>query len=361
MITIISGVPGSGKTYYAVQLIDKLKDKSKVLHNIDGLKVGIPISTFITEHPVFRSTIDLLRRSYHENDSSLHGHTIVIDECQTILPKQFKDTDIISFFDLHRHYGIDIILITQDIKKVCYDISCLAEIQLRAISGASNPLPFTFFYRQELNGESVGRKIKFRSRRIFNLYKSSNDHSSSVSNVGVIYAIIAILGILGFSFGLKHWFSTFRPDKLADRTVQDVRKTSVPKGGTVLASSSSPGSPRPSSISSVLGGNPHPVSYVKDYSGTYVAFAGMLIKLDHFPWPIVKSRLGDMMLLPDDIHLDLISYNRKLDADIQQLPISNESQDSGKKKDNKIIGENGGLSSAFSTPRVAERSQANGD
>jgi len=40
MITLYSGIPGSGKTYKMVNDLDEAKEKYFIIHNIDGLKEG---------------------------------------------------------------------------------------------------------------------------------------------------------------------------------------------------------------------------------------------------------------------------------------------------------------------------------
>lgn len=318
MITVLSGVPGSGKTYRAVYLVTKHKDQSKILHNIDSLKIGTQLHEYITGNGI-SSTLDLFRRSWHENNKDLYGYLIVIDEAQTLFPKQFKDTDVIAFFDLHRHYGIDIILITQDSKKVCYDIVCLAELQFRAVSSASNPVPGTFLYRQEVGGESVGRSFLIKSKNIFNLYKSTNDHSSSISNVGRIYITLALIAALGFGIGLYKWFAGFKPST-SQKNEQQKELTSSSSGGLPFQTNGQKNGTL--SIASKLGGKPFNVSILRDYSGEYIVFMGNFYRKEDFPWKLAKTRLSLVALLPPDVYDEAIAYQNNLDAKIVSAPTS---------------------------------------
>lgn len=312
MITFISGIPGSGKTYYAVRMISKLKDHSKLIHNIDSLKLGIQLHDSVVQNN-FSSSVDFFRKSFHDNDQRFHGFTFVIDECQILFPKQFKDTDVIAFFDLHRHYGIDIILISQDIKKVCNDITCLAELQFRAVSGASNPIPGTLLYRQEVGGESVGRKYLIKDKRIFNLYRSSNDDSSSISRLGTIYGIVIIIGVLAFAIGLFFWFKSFKPDDPKNVNIASNETKNVhSKNSNINIHPRDFSLSRSNSFHSSLGGSPVPVGKIIDYSGSYYVLMGVIIRKELFPYKVVKSRVGEVALLPPDVYQEYLAYNVSL-------------------------------------------------
>lgn len=343
MITFISGIPGSGKTYYAVRMISKLKDHSKVIHNIDSLKLGLQLHDCIIQNN-FSGTLDLFRKSFHDNDQRFYGYTFVIDECQILFPKQFRDTDVIAFFDLHRHYGLDIVLMSQDIKKVCNDITCLAELQYRAVSGASNPIPGTLFYRQEVGGESVGRKYLLKEKKIFDLYRSSNDDSSSINRIGSVYGIVITIGVLVFAFGLFFWFKSFKPDTAKSNNVaSNETKNISSKNNNIPFNPGNVSLHNNSSFHASLGGSPVPLGKVKDYSGSYYVLMGVMIKKELFPYKVVESRLGDMALLPSSVYQEYLAYNVKLN---EESSLGASKQESG---------------SPPSAPRAAERSLTNDD
>lgn len=99
MLILITGVPGSGKTLYAVGLIhDYLKQGREVYADIDGLKIpGV--------HPApldWRECPD--------------GSVVVYDECQQRFGPDGagrSGREDIQDFEVHRHRGFDIVLITQ--------------------------------------------------------------------------------------------------------------------------------------------------------------------------------------------------------------------------------------------------------
>lgn len=319
MITLLTGIPGSGKSYMAVYHVSKMKDQSKVLHNIEGFTLGISLDQFSLDHGIKKT--DVFRKSWHEKNDFLHGFTIIIDEAAELFPKSLKDTDIVSFFDYHRHYGIDIFLITQDIKKVTPDITCLAENHYRAASGASNPIPGVLIYQQMVGGEAVSRKYLKKDKKVFALYKSTNNFSSSTLSIGKIYLAGAILATIVAVFAAKHWLSTFKPKETA---------STAPSSRPVSPVSSPPLRSKPNqSLPSLIGGTPVVISTIRDYSGEYIVFCGNFYRKEHFPYPVVKSRTGLVALLPSEALAFVDQYNEKFESSLKS------SSPSGGEKSNK--------------------------
>ena len=99
MIFLITAVPGSGKTLFVVQLIQKfLSEGRNVYANIEGLTIP---SVLISPQD-WRECPD--------------GSVVVYDECQQMFPPDGSGRStntIISDLEIHRHRGFDIILITQ--------------------------------------------------------------------------------------------------------------------------------------------------------------------------------------------------------------------------------------------------------
>lgn len=315
MITLLTGIPGSGKSYWVVNHLSKLNDHSKILHNVEGLKLGNSLDSFALEKNL--SKLSFFKKSFHESNNEFRGWTFVIDEAAELFPKNFKDTDVISFFDYHRHYGIDIFLLTQDIKKVCPDITCLSETHYRAASGASNPIPGFLLYQQIVGGEAVSRKFLRKKKSIFKLYKSASDNSSSTLNIGKVYAVVAIIGIIGFALGMKYWFNSFRPGPANPPPLADPRldtQKSLHLDTKISKSSSIKDQESSDSLSSVLGGRPYPLSMIRDYSGVHYVFYGQIYRKEYFPFKVVKTRVGEVALLPPDIYAQVVEYDKSLDV-----------------------------------------------
>lgn len=319
MITLLTGIPGSGKSYMAVHHVSQLKDQSKVLHNIEGFTLGISLDKFSLDKKI--NKIDVFRKSYHESNDDLHGWTIIIDEAAELFPKQLRDTDVVSFFDYHRHYGIDIFLITQDIKKVSPDITCLAENHYRAASGASNPIPGFLIYQQMVGGEAVSRKWLRKKKEIFDLYKSSNNHSSKTLSIGKVYLAVCIVFLIIAIVSLKIWIASFKPDK--DEKQSAAQISSPVPSKPINIPSRSPNN----SLSSNLGGNPYPVSTLNDSSGSYILFCGVFYKKEKFPFPLMRSRTGLVALLSDQALNHALQYDQKIDSRTAPPPPPQPSRD----------------------------------
>jgi hypothetical protein len=100
MITLITGVPGSGKTLYSIGLIlDYIKEGRDVYADIDGLN------------------IDGVLKSPDDWRETPDGSVVVYDECQQKYPpegnKGRSEREDMAAFEVHRHTGHDIVLITQ--------------------------------------------------------------------------------------------------------------------------------------------------------------------------------------------------------------------------------------------------------
>lgn len=305
MITLLTGIPGSGKSYMAVEHVSKMKDQSKVLHNIEGFKLGISLDQFSLDHGIKK--IDVFRKSYHEKNDTLYGWTIIIDEAAELFPKSLRDTDIVSFFDYHRHYGIDIFLITQDVKKVSPDITCLAESHYRAASGAANPIPGFLIYQQIVGGESVSRKWLRKKKQIFDLYKSTNNHSSKTLSIGKFYVLVALIAAVIGAYSLKTWFSSFKPKNQNPAQITNTTTETTKNNNQKKVTENK-------SFASAIGGNPFPVSTIKDSSGQYIVFCGVFYKKDKFPYPLVRSRTGLVAMLSDQAMSHALQYEQKLES-----------------------------------------------
>ena len=112
MITLITGVPGSGKTLSVVSDLAK-----KVKKEWAGRKIftnGIPELAIPTEKIPEGHTINDMNvwLQYPENI----GSVVIIDEAQKIFPPRSsgsKAPELVEWLHVHRHSGVDIILIAQ--------------------------------------------------------------------------------------------------------------------------------------------------------------------------------------------------------------------------------------------------------
>lgn len=139
MITLITGTPGSGKTAYAVKMLDELVsgDPRPVF------VMGIP--DLQIPHEVAPPLSEWTRREPSKEDPSVtealfnfpDGALIIIDECQKVYRPRgtaSKVPDHVEALEKHRHSGLDFWLITQSPKLIDMNVRQLVgkHIHLRS-------------------------------------------------------------------------------------------------------------------------------------------------------------------------------------------------------------------------------------
>ena len=203
MITLITGVPGSGKTLMAVSDLAKKVDKEWA-----GRKIfihGIPDLTIPTEPiPDGHSIQDMhVWLKWPENNGSI----VVIDEAQNIFPPRSagsKTPEIVEWLHVHRHSGVDIILITQMPGRI--------DKQVRDLVGAHYHIHKTplgvrmrYFWDYCESNPKSGMKnarpevYKF-DKKAFGLYKSAEIHTKvKTPKSRVLWVIPLALVVFGMT------------------------------------------------------------------------------------------------------------------------------------------------------------------
>lgn len=234
MIQIITGVPGGGKSYNAVsRALKLLEDGQIVVHNIHGFNDERAIQWDFGQIPLdadalFKS-FDLLRVQRGVSPETII--TVFIDEAQRYWPYEYKDPRGVFFFDYHRHHGLDIFLITQDIKKISPKISTLAEMEIRAIKPMFQLTP-GFTYNLISSGEIFGKERLPKKAEVFQAYTSFLAGKGSQKKSRYRWAIPAMVGftvVMYFvlNFALKNSFSSLSPQKEVSKQSEPLKKDSV--------------------------------------------------------------------------------------------------------------------------------------
>ena len=108
MITLITGVPGAGKTLNTIRMVDKEHGETRPIYYRGIRDLKLPWTELDDDQS--RNWFDLPE-----------GSVIVIDECHQIWPMRSPSTKLpegVSRMDTHRHGGYDIYLITQQPKRL---------------------------------------------------------------------------------------------------------------------------------------------------------------------------------------------------------------------------------------------------
>lgn len=208
-ITLVTGVPGSGKSYYAMDVIARLlesKDKFIIISNIDGTDTNIFDRRYVYVEfsmPMLRneSMCDYLAKLREEHGlDSKNMVYMFIDEAQKYYGADCKDKDQFFFLDYHRHYGIDIYLITQKDTKIRKEAEALCETEIRGVPPSLGILPGYFIYNHKCGGE-VFDKIRLKKRQsVFDLYRSFNAGKITKAKYGM-YVRIAVPLVLAIAAG----------------------------------------------------------------------------------------------------------------------------------------------------------------
>lgn len=175
MISLITGLPGSGKTSLMVHMLmtrDDLKNRPLYVDGIPDLKIPtqeIPEGQDMT--------------TWHEWAPT--GAVLVIDEAQRIFrprPAGAKVPEYIQHLETHRHKGIDIFVLTQHPR--------LIDVNLRSLVGEHRNISRTMlgikrvsYWQRCANPESKNdvaeaKNSIFRTRKeAFGMYKSAEEHN----------------------------------------------------------------------------------------------------------------------------------------------------------------------------------------
>ncbi|WP_303821904.1 zonular occludens toxin domain-containing protein [Ruminococcus flavefaciens] len=208
MIRLFTGVGGSSKSYHTAKLIKGcLLEKKNVIANIP-INIDFvrkPYSYFKGRIKGYRHEIGdffyaansrmtpemLIAYSdlYHKRDrkgNMIEGQTVVvIDECQLLFDPKVVKADRpkwVRFFCLHRHYGFDMILITQHNRLIDRQIreQCSEEVKHRLTNHngwIGKLLPFKLYSATTVwNGRAVGAEFYVLNKKIFKIYDSYTEY-----------------------------------------------------------------------------------------------------------------------------------------------------------------------------------------
>lgn len=298
-IRIIEGVPGSGKSYYAVKhLADKYFEKQEDgrYELIKPVTIITNIDSFQPDHLDLKVLVknaggvkDFFAELYQKHLTDCIGGQIVyiIDEAQKYFRKGARDLDdVYSYFEYHRHFGHDVYLITQNARKLPPDIACLSEYLIVAAPRTRSVIG-EFKYKWLSDGELLKREGFRPDPGIFSLYKSMDQkESEKIKNPVMRTAGMAILAVL-FVIGGGIYY--FKVKWLGAGTVTNTPSLATPAPAVApnsaihpapTATQAAPTQKYPLSSTSV---------WIGDQEAVFVLHKGRFIALEKFPWPLEKA------------------------------------------------------------------------
>jgi zona occludens toxin (predicted ATPase) len=213
-INLITGVPGAGKSYLAVNMIIQkycnndngiyhVKPEYTIITNIDGLKIDCLFIDQILDQTGL--TVDQFFTVDYQKQVTKKYKNIVylLDECQTYFRTGYKNNDVFFFFEYHRHLGITLFLVTQSKYLLPKQITVHCETETRAVR---RTLSFfgEFKYNILSEGEIIDRKLCKPKKQIFDLYKSQESMEvekpkNPMKKYGILlFLFIAISGYFAY-------------------------------------------------------------------------------------------------------------------------------------------------------------------
>lgn len=229
MISIVSGVGGSGKSYYMVNYLSKfydyddfykeftLKENVLVISNIDDLRVphlkldspfligkpddGIEGKYTVKEFFTVQNFQKLMEVKRVKNI------ILLVDEAQKIFPREFKDPDVFYFFQYHRHLGVDIILGCQDHLDLARSILALPECIYQAVP-RSKAIAGAFRYHvTDRRSKHMRTQTLRKKQSVFSAYKSfDSDEIQKPKNIIMhwimVFGVFMVVGGLLFKTAL---------------------------------------------------------------------------------------------------------------------------------------------------------------
>lgn len=261
MITYIVGVPGSGKSYFAVyklwyMFIRKEPEKksllSKILKpkpiennylyaytNIDGFKFELDERLLKFDFEQFYSDMQILYAMYLDKKTDaeiievaktmkLYKVMFIVDECHNYL-RDKENPVLVWWVTYHRHLSHDLYLITQDLTLVNNEYKRIAEKFYKAIDSSkrlfSKTFKYAYFSSYKMNQcdrvNSFNINIPFIPE-VFNLYHSgANSQSKSFVKFFIsISILLVIVTIILFYYSYSSMFET------SDKSSQLIQESS---------------------------------------------------------------------------------------------------------------------------------------
>jgi zona occludens toxin (predicted ATPase) len=219
-ITLITGIPGGGKTYWMVYslLLKGLQDKYVIYHNIEGLKREFVDEEYVKDWRDFvdeeapgdffskRVQVELCRQVKEK-----YGRPVlmIIDEAGKDCLLGKENPDYYAWLSWHRHEGQDIWIGVQDAGKIARAYRKLNEMEVRGVKG-SVITQFVYSYKvakTEIRVERLPKKeAVFRAYDSFNIPGASKKSSKLIpSAIGMIVFAMAIM-IYVISYALPRAF-----------------------------------------------------------------------------------------------------------------------------------------------------------
>ncbi len=137
MIELYEGVPGSGKSYHAIceKFLPWVRQGRRLYIAVDGIYLdrlalftGIELSVLEQQITIWKDSVEVLQAFPHVEP----GSAVIIDEAQTVFRSMQKvEPGLLRWLETHRHYGVDILLMSQDFRQMSQGVTRLIEATVK--------------------------------------------------------------------------------------------------------------------------------------------------------------------------------------------------------------------------------------
>ena len=236
-ITIVTGVPGSGKTLYTVsELLRAIAGSRTPAVDSEGRQVEIErkiytnINGLLLDHDVIDGNEEHGLRGWHKWVKP--GDYIVYDEFQKVWPPRpngSKVPDDIQALDTHRHKGVDFILVCQHLMNVDRHILglCDRHLHIRRVGNMSLAVVYEWDHasRSLLYKNALTKKPWRYPKDAYKLYRSAELHTKQRRKVpGLVWFIL--FGLVGAAVAAPAAISRIseRMDPTRNTSLQQIRQ-----------------------------------------------------------------------------------------------------------------------------------------
>lgn len=217
-ITLLTAVPGGGKTSYAVEnIILKAHNEGKIIYTCGIPKLTIPtIELTYAQLKKWSETITN-EQELPELINIEHNSIIVVDEVQKLWPATgSKTTKDVTDLSEHRHFGLTFFLITQSPKLISRYVLALVDkhLHIRATWAGRNIYEWSEYCSNPTakTNRDLAVKSPYRlPKNAFSLYHSATAHIKPTRRLpAALFILVLALGFVlyyGYSLGSKHFFN----------------------------------------------------------------------------------------------------------------------------------------------------------
>lgn len=312
MINGLVGSPGSGKTYEAVvyHVLPAVQEGRKVRTNLplnlEEFERRCPGASALIE--ILEPTALIHRRFVQVEDyldpwrhpESNQGPLLVIDEAHHIFRGKVSP-DLLSYFAVHRHHGVDILLVTQTWRQVHAEVRDMVQLnyRVRKATALGSSKSYIRKVQDGIRGDVTNQDIRRYDPKHYPLYKSHTLTNKAVLEAAAkdvrpfwrhwsVQLLVMVILFIIYA-GFEGWLNPFR-------VVPKVPPAS-PAPVSILPSPAASPSPPPSppALDPALSAPPPAPKPVEPFAGHGLHIDGAMAVNDTPIYRILVSQAGQVV------------------------------------------------------------------